>query len=263
MDYRRRYLRRLANQNKSNTNEEQSNNNKIEEKPAPEKIEEKVNKPNLYLQRLLAKNNNPLNSSLNLSSVNESLPSFTTNIRDILSTEENKQRAIKYVIHKRNEEKYGTKSSVNTENELEEESNPVLSNKYYNYPRNLNISKNIEIRTDNNNTKSDSRYALYYARRSKNNNNIQEDNKSQYNKDENNNKKSRKSSKSNVKNYKEELEVNNNYYSENVKRNYDNQQNNNEDIDNDNTEETNEKNQRYRNYRGYGNKKEDDDAKVF
>ena len=45
------------------------------------------------------------NNSLNLTTVNDNLTSsFTTNIRDILVIEEKKQRAIKYVIQKRNEE---------------------------------------------------------------------------------------------------------------------------------------------------------------
>jgi hypothetical protein len=43
MDYRRRYLRRLANQNQQN---------KVEEKPAQETTEEKQNQ-NVYLQKFL------------------------------------------------------------------------------------------------------------------------------------------------------------------------------------------------------------------
>jgi predicted NAD/FAD-binding protein len=45
MDYRRRYLRRLANQNQQN---------KAEEKPAQETTEEKQNQ-NVYLQKFLEK----------------------------------------------------------------------------------------------------------------------------------------------------------------------------------------------------------------
>ena len=51
------------------------------------------------------KNVDGQNNSLNLTTVNDNLTSsFTTNIRDILATEENKQRVIKYVIQKRSEE---------------------------------------------------------------------------------------------------------------------------------------------------------------
>ena len=66
----------------------------------------------------------PFNLAITLSSVNESLPSFTTNIRDILSKEENKKKAIKYLIQKRNEQKYASTSSLPIDN-VQEESNPV------------------------------------------------------------------------------------------------------------------------------------------
>ena len=145
MDYRRRYLRRLAERNKLKMNEEQANTNKVEEKPITENVDEKNNN-NLYLQKLLVKNSNPLSSSINLSSVNESLPSFTTNMTDILTKEENKQKAIKYLIQKRSEQKYSSYNSMPIDNE-KEESNPVLSNKYSQYSqysRSININSNIE-----------------------------------------------------------------------------------------------------------------------
>ena len=116
LDYRRRYFRRIG--------ENQNQPNQVEEKVTIEKIEEKPKMQNVYLHRLLEKTKEVPKNSINLSSVNESLPSFSTNIREILSTEENKQRAIKYVIHKRNEEKFGTRSPVINKNE-QEESNPA------------------------------------------------------------------------------------------------------------------------------------------
>ena len=145
------------------------------------------------------------NNSLNLTSVNDNLPSsFTTNIRDILATEENKQRAIKYVIQKRNEEKYGTRGPITTDNN-QEESNPVLSNKYYKYSRNINLktdndNKNIDINNNQGNqTNVDSKYSYsnYYTRRNRNNanlpdnnNNLETNNENINNKIENNNRSS-------------------------------------------------------------------------
>ena len=165
MDYRRRYLRRLANQNQQN---------KVEEKPVQEKTEDKQNQ-NVYLQKLLEKKNVPTGSTINISSVNESIPSFKTNIRDIFSTEENKQKAIKYVI-RRNEERYGQRSGV-TVNNNQGESNPVLSNKYYHYSRytsnnnsnnnNNNTPQNVSYLVDNNNSSNvDNKggYQHYYRR---------------------------------------------------------------------------------------------------
>ncbi len=187
MDYRRRYLRRLANQSQGNPKEELLNENKTEEK-----VEEKPGNQNIYLQKLLVKNTNTQSSStINLSSVNDNLPSFASNIRDILSTEENKQRAIKYVIHKRNEEKYGTTSPFNVEKNEQEESNPALASKYYKNSRNININNTNEKKQteiNNNQTNSDSKYSYphYYARRFRNYENLPQDN--QENKNENNNK---------------------------------------------------------------------------
>ena len=68
-----------------------SDENKELEKITPDKNEEKSNIQNIYFQKLLAKNVDGQNNSLNLTTVNDNLPSsFTTNIRDILATEENK-----------------------------------------------------------------------------------------------------------------------------------------------------------------------------
>ena len=260
MDYRRRYLRRLANQNKqSNTNEEKVNTNinKNEEKPAPEKVDEKSVNSNLYLQRLLVKNNSSINNNITLSSVNESLPSFTTNIRDILATEENKQRAIKYVIQKRNEEKYGTRSSIPTEAD-QEESNPVLSNKYYKYGRNITITKDIQIKNP-----EVSKYHNYNNIQ-RNNNNIQEENINQDNKDENKNKNDtfysilrrkfqESSSETNINNIKNAKE--NNIFTNTVylTRNKINNQN----IENNDTDKNEKSQTRYR-YTRYMRKKENE-----
>ena len=65
---------------------------------------------------------------------------------DILTKEENKQKAIKYLIQKRSEQKYSSYNSMPIDNE-KEESNPVLSNKYSQYSqysRSININSNIE-----------------------------------------------------------------------------------------------------------------------
>ena len=142
------------------------------------------------------------NNSLNLTTVNDNLTSsFITNIRDILAIEENKQRAIKYVIQKRNEEKYETRGPITTDNN-QEESNPVLSNKYYKYSRNINIktdsdNKNIDINNNQGNqTNVDSKYSYsnYYTRRNRNytnqsdnNNNLENNIENINNKIENNN----------------------------------------------------------------------------
>ena len=130
MDYRRRYLRRLSNQNQENHKEEKIIVNKIEQHNNPGKIEEKANIQNMYLQRLLVKNNN--NTQIN-SPVNEpigitSIPSNTNHIKDHLSNEENKKKVTRYVMHKRNDDKIimrSPKSKLNSQ----EECNPSLSNK--------------------------------------------------------------------------------------------------------------------------------------
>ena len=118
MEYRRRYIRRFGNQNQNQETkaEENTAQNQKEEKVEPQKSDLKVNTQNVYLQKLLQKSNNAPNSSnIAIKSVQDNLPSFKNNIHDILSTDENKQKAIKYVMAKRNEGKKG-KLQINTEN---------------------------------------------------------------------------------------------------------------------------------------------------
>ena len=109
MEYRRRYFRRFGNQNQEDKSQNNNpNQNKIEEKVEPQKNETKVNTQNTYLQKILQNKNNVQNpSTINIGNVKDTLPSFKNNIHDILSTDENKQRAIKYVMQKRNEGKRG------------------------------------------------------------------------------------------------------------------------------------------------------------
>ena len=184
MEYRRRYLRRFGNQNQDDKDKEASQNNKdtnkLEEKVDAPKNEQKVNNQNVYLQKLLQKSNNVQNSpSISITTVKDSLPSFRNSIHDILSTDENKQRAIKYVMQKRNDFKKN-KLQINTENE-QEESNPVLANRYTNYQNriNSNNSNNIELNYNKNvniNSRQSKKenqqdikpnFSHYYARRTK------------------------------------------------------------------------------------------------
>ena len=104
--------------------------------------EEKKKINNSYLQRLLQnKNKSPKSKVINLTSYNENLPSFKISIRDILSTEENKQKAINYVIQKRNEEKYGIKSQFQRNNVINnKEENKFQSNRHNN---NYNSNSNM------------------------------------------------------------------------------------------------------------------------
>ena len=145
MDNQYKYLRRLSNQSQPNQNEEEIATNRTEILK-PTKTIERVNIKNLYLQRLLS-NNSP--SPTSFSSVNETLPSFTNNLRDILSSTYNKQRAIKYLINKRRIEQYGLRSPYTDYDQ--EETNPVFSNKYLtdinnvNQNRTINVSKNVYL----------------------------------------------------------------------------------------------------------------------
>ena len=83
MDYRRKYLRTKENTNKII---------QTEKKYFPE---EKNKIDNGYFQKVLQNPNNTQQSgAINLTSYNENLPTFRVRIRDILSTEENKQKAI-------------------------------------------------------------------------------------------------------------------------------------------------------------------------
>ena len=126
MEYRRRYFRRFGNQNQEEKSQPNLAQNQKEEKIEPAINDKKINTQNVYLQKLLQKTNNVRDSSnIAITSVNDNLPSFKNNIHDILSTDENKQRAIKYVIQKRNEGKR-VKLQINTDN-AQEESNPVLA----------------------------------------------------------------------------------------------------------------------------------------
>ena len=181
MEYRRKYYRRFG--ERKNQEEKQENNleqNKKEEKVEPPKKEIKVNTQNVYLQKILQKSNNVQNpSSISINSVQESLPSFKNNIHDILSKDENKQKAIKFVIQKRNSGKKGN-LQIQTENE-QEESNPVLANRYTNYQNRNNIYNNtnvVEVYNNytNVNPKKDKEkeeqevkpnFSHYYARRTK------------------------------------------------------------------------------------------------
>ena len=198
MDYRRRYQRRFQNQNHGTANEEKVNVVKHEEKIVQETTgDEKSNVRNVYLQRLLVKNNSPTSSNNILSSVNESLPSFTNNIRDILSTEENKKKAIKFVIQKRSGDQFGSWSPRAGENE--EESNPVLSSKYYRNTRNINNnlnqnqnqSQNQNSRfqdTSSNKQNAEPRYENhYYFRRNRNYATSNQDNNNNINQNQVNN----------------------------------------------------------------------------
>ena len=139
MDYRRRYLRRLANQNQENVNEENASAKKNEVKNnVPEKIEEKANTKNIYLQKLLGKNSNsPTTSSNNISKPNENVAPYSSNIRDNFATEGNRQKTVKYVFHKRIDDKSGIDN-------IKEESNPQ-SSKYNNY---RNTSKYTKVESN-------------------------------------------------------------------------------------------------------------------
>ena len=134
MDYRRKYLKKLAgSQNEPSQTEEKEVINKKEEKPLEKSV---------YLHKLLEKTKEvPKGNQINISSVNESLPFFSSNIREILASEENKQRAIQYVIHKRYGDKTALRSPIPTEsNEDQEESNPALSTRYFKNAKNLNLN---------------------------------------------------------------------------------------------------------------------------
>ena len=149
MDYRKKYLKFKDKDNKIS----QANKKIIQSEK-----EEKPKMDNSYLQKLLQNSNKtPKSSSINLKSYNENLPSFRVSIRDILSTEENKQKAINYVIQKRNEEKYGKKTNLSKSKE-QTNNNNLLSNKNNNYIYNSNskiLNKNNTVyntnRTYNNN----------------------------------------------------------------------------------------------------------------
>ena len=147
MDYRRKYLKKLA--------LSQNDSIQTEEKEVIKKNEEKPLEKNVYLQKLLEKTKEvPKSNQISITSVNESLPYFSSNIREILASEENKQRAIKYVIHKRYGDKATLRSPIPTQsNEDQEESNPALSNRYYKNAKNLNL--NLRGNATNENSRYD------------------------------------------------------------------------------------------------------------
>ena len=136
MDYRKRYFQKIVGN--------QEHPKQIEEKIIIEKNEERPSLQNEYLHKLLEKTKDiPQNKPINLSSVDESLPFFKSNVRDILSKEENKQRAIKYIIRKRREERHGRSPIVTRSDEEDGEFNPVLTNRNNNNNiRNLNDMSN-------------------------------------------------------------------------------------------------------------------------
>ena len=197
MEYRRRYFRRFGNQNQEDKS--QNNNptqNKIEEKVEPQKNETKVNTQNTYLQKILQNKNNVQNpSTINIGNVKDTLPSFKNNIHDILSTDENKQRAIKYVMQKRNEGKRG-KFQINTDNGPEE-SNPALASRYTYYHNKNKINQNNQngeiynkytnVNTNNNLKKGEIQldikppFSRYYVRRTMKTQNNKEQEQEQIN----------------------------------------------------------------------------------
>ena len=78
MDYRRRYVRRFGAGS-------QNQPTQIEEKIIIEKTEEKPRFQNVYMQRIIEKTKEtPKTTAINISSVNENIPSFKTNIRDTI-----------------------------------------------------------------------------------------------------------------------------------------------------------------------------------
>ena len=138
MDNRRKYLIKLA--SKSN-NEEESNFNKTQDQIDSTKTEKRINTKHLYLERLLSNNSSSPTNSVQFSPASENLPSFANSVREILSSSYNKQKAIRYLIRKRNQELRGLRSPL-TDVE-QEERNPVLSNKNYMKTELYNNNKTI------------------------------------------------------------------------------------------------------------------------
>ena len=126
--------------------------------------EEKKKINNSYLQRLLQnKNKSPKLNVINLTSYNENLPSFKISIRDILSTEENKQKAINYVIQKRNEEKYGIKNQFQRNNVINnKEENKLQSNRLNNYNSNSNMLNKNKTFYNNSNSNTIFLIVVYF-----------------------------------------------------------------------------------------------------
>ena len=118
------------------------------------RIQELLSKAGVFSNILEKTKEVPKSNQISITSVNESLPYFSSNIREILASEENKQRAIKYVIHKRYGDKATLRSPIPTQsNEDQEESNPALSNRYYKNAKNLNL--NLRGNATNENSRYD------------------------------------------------------------------------------------------------------------
>ena len=118
MDLKKKYLRLI---------DKEKNGNKIESK---KEKEENLKKDNSYLENLLNSNKTPKYTAINLTSYNKNIPSFKVNIRDILSTEENKQKAINYVMQKRNLENFEKRNIVNKNFDINQDSS-LNNNKFY------------------------------------------------------------------------------------------------------------------------------------
>ena len=74
----------------------------------PAEKEEKQKLDNSYIQKVLKNSNSNKKSKtnvINLSSYNENVPNYKMSIRDILATDDNKQKTLYYVVQKRNEKK--------------------------------------------------------------------------------------------------------------------------------------------------------------
>lgn len=146
MDFRKKYNKTKEKENKNNQND-----NKNVSK------DDKSKNNNSYLKKLLEKNNNervPKTTTINLTSYKDNLPSFRINIRDILSTEENKQKAMNYVIKKRNEEKYRSKNQFQNNNVIIYKKEERINSRYSNYNNNSKIlNKNNTLYNSNSTSK--------------------------------------------------------------------------------------------------------------
>ena len=146
MDFRKKYNKTKEKENKSNQNDKK----KVIK-------DEKIKNSNSYLKKILEKNNNqkvPKTTTINLTSYKENLPCFRINIRDILSTEENKQKALNYVVKKRNEEKYGAKNQFQKNNVVKYKKEKTLNSRYSNYNNNSKIlNKNNTLYNSNSTSK--------------------------------------------------------------------------------------------------------------
>ena len=80
MEYRRRYFRRFGNHNQEEKSQPNISKNQKEEILEPPKNDKKINTQNVYLQKLLQKNNVQNSSNIAITSVNDNLPSFKNNI---------------------------------------------------------------------------------------------------------------------------------------------------------------------------------------